>query len=295
VPALLSFLQQRAIAGVETVDLANQSYRRTLASESNDQRLAGWVQARFVTNSCAVELQISESLGPALPQVFSRLRNLLDLDADPEAIASALGEQFSGLEGVRVPGTLCGFELAVRGILGQQITVAAARTLTRRLVHALGTPLVAPPVTSFTTPDPDLTHLFPTPSQLAGTDGDTLGALGIVKQRQAALIALARAVASGSLVLEPGALVEPTMAALLAMPGIGPWTAHYIAMRALRWPDAFPAGDVALQSSLGVRQHKQAAQEAERLSQAWRPWRSYAVVRAWQALSNLPKPTKATP
>ena len=287
VAALLSFLQQRAIAGVEAVDLTQRSYRRTLALECNGRSLTGWVQARFLPNAFAVELQISESLGPALPQVFGRLRNLLDLDADPEAIASTLGEPFAGMEGVRLPGTLNGFELAVRGILGQQITVAAARTLTRRLVHTLGTPIA--------TTDAELTHLFPEPARLANTDGDTLGALGIVKQRQAALIALARAVASGNLTLDAGSPVEPTMAALMALPGIGPWTAHYIAMRALRWPDAFPAGDVALQSSLGVRQHKQAAQEAERLSQAWRPWRSYAVVRAWQAHSNVPKQAKAKP
>jgi AraC family transcriptional regulator of adaptative response / DNA-3-methyladenine glycosylase II len=176
-----------------------------------------------------------------------------------------------------MPGTLNGFELAVRGILGQQITVAAARTFSNRLVQSHGE--------AFETPFAELTYLFPDASRLAQASGDTLGALGIVKQRQAAIVALAQAVAGGTIELRPGVDVAQTMAALQALPGIGPWTASYIAMRALRWPDAFPAGDVALQSALGIRQHKNPAQEAERLAQAWRPWRSYAVVRAWHLLS----------
>jgi AraC family transcriptional regulator of adaptative response / DNA-3-methyladenine glycosylase II len=206
------------------------------------------------------------------------LRQLLDLDADPAPIAACLGERFAGLEGLRVPGTLDGFELAVRGILGQQITVAAARTLASRLVQSLGQPIA--------TPYPALTHLFPSAAQLARTPADRLGELGIVKQRQAAILALAQALVSGAIGLRPGGDVARTTAALQELPGIGPWTASYIAMRALRWPDAFVASDVALQSALGVRQHKAPAVEAEHLSQAWRPWRSYAVVRAWHSLNS---------
>jgi AraC family transcriptional regulator of adaptative response / DNA-3-methyladenine glycosylase II len=226
-----------------------------------------------------VEFLVSESLTPALPRLMADLRQLLDLDADPAPIAACLGERFAGLEGLRVPGTLDGFELAVRGILGQQITVAAARTLATRLVQTLGQPI------PFPTPYLALTHLFPSAAQLARTPADQLGEIGIVKQRQTAILALAQALVSGSISLRPGGDVAQTTAALQALPGIGPWTASYIAMRALRWPDAFPAGDVALQSALGVRQHKTPAAEAERLSQAWRPWRSYAVVRAWHTLA----------
>jgi AraC family transcriptional regulator of adaptative response / DNA-3-methyladenine glycosylase II len=225
-----------------------------------------------------VEFLISESLTPALPRLMTDLRQLLDLDADPAPIAACLGDRFAGLEGLRVPGTLDGFELAVRGILGQQITVAAARILASRLVLALGQPIANP------TPYPALTHLFPSAAVLAHTRADQLGELGIVKQRQAAIIALAQALVSGAISLRPDGDVAHTTTALQALPGIGPWTASYIAMRALRWPDAFPAGDVAIQSALGVRQHKAPAAEAERMSQAWRPWRSYAVVRAWHSL-----------
>jgi AraC family transcriptional regulator of adaptative response / DNA-3-methyladenine glycosylase II len=194
-----------------------------------------------------------------------------------------LGPRFAGLEGLRVPGTLDGFELAVRAVLGQQITVAAARTLTTRLVHAWGQPLA--------TPCDGLTHLFPGAVTLVAAGGEALGRLGIVRQRQAAILALAQAVASGSISLRAGGPVAQTLAALQALPGIGPWTAHYIAMRALRWPDAFPSGDVALHTALGIRQHQAPALEAERLAQAWRPWRSYAVVRAWHSLSHATAPS----
>jgi len=275
VAAMLAFLQLRAIPGVEVVDLAAQSYQRTVALDFQGQRLTGWVQARFVPGHCSVEFWVSEGLLPALPRLMADLRQLLDLDADPAAIAECLGEHFAGQEGLRVPGTLDGFELAVRGILGQQITVAAARTLSLRLVQTWGQAIA--------TPFPALSHLFPAAAQLAVASPDQLGGLGVVKQRQAAILALAVAVAGKTISLRPGGDVVRTMADLQELPGIGPWTASYIAMRALRWPDAFPAGDVALQSALGVRQAKAPALEAERLAQAWRPWRSYAVVRAWHA------------
>jgi AraC family transcriptional regulator of adaptative response / DNA-3-methyladenine glycosylase II len=191
------------------------------------------------------------------------------------------------MEGLRLPGALDGLELAVRGILGQQVTVAAARTVAGRLVQALGQPLA--------TPFPALTHVFPDAATLAAASSNTFGALGIVRQRQAAIVALAQAVAIHTLCLRPGSDVEKTMSALQALPGIGPWTASYIAMRALRWPDAFPSGDVALQSALGVRQAKSPALEAEAMAHAWRPWRSYAVIRAWHSLSNPKAPAHETP
>ena len=266
------------IDGVEAVDLQALLYQRTVRVPHLGQSLSGWVQARFVPALCSVDFLLSESLIPALPRLMADLRQLLDLDADPAAIASALGERFVGLEGLRVPGTMDGLELAVRGILGQQITVAAARTLCIRLVQAVGLPLQ--------TPFPALSHVFPGAEELAALSADRLGALGIVRQRQAAILALAQTVASQSISLRPGGDVAATMSALQRLPGIGPWTAGYIAMRALRWPDAFPSGDVALQSALGLRQLKAPALEAERMAQAWRPWRSYAVVRAWHSLTN---------
>ena len=168
----------------------------------------------------------------------------------------------------------------MRAVLGQQITVAAARTLAQRLVDAHGEPI--------DTPHPALRRLFPTPAALLAVGPLALGALGIVRQRQAAILALAQALQDGTLVLHGGADVHATIAALKALPGIGDWTAQYIAMRALRWPDAFPAGDVALHKALGVQQARQPAREAEAASQAWKPWRSYAVIRAWARLGAVP-------
>ena len=136
------------------------------------------------------------------------------------------------------------------------------------------------------TPYPALTRLFPAPAVLAEASGDALGQLGIVKQRQAAIVGIAQAVAAKRLQLHAGADVPATIAALKELPGIGDWTAQYIAMRALRWPDAFPAGDVALHKAMGVQGSKTAARDAEALSQAWKPWRSYAVIRAWASLAN---------
>jgi AraC family transcriptional regulator, regulatory protein of adaptative response / DNA-3-methyladenine glycosylase II len=170
-----------------------------------------------------------------------------------------------------------GYEVALRAIVGQQVTVAAGRTLVQRIAETYGQ--------TVTTPYPELSRLFPTPSALAQATPDALGALGIVKQRQTAIIALSRAVDSGALDLNTPANALATIEQLKTLPGIGDWTAQYIAMRALRWPDAFPAGDVALHNALGIRLDKHPARAAEAASQAWRPWRSYAVLRAWHSLS----------
>jgi AraC family transcriptional regulator of adaptative response / DNA-3-methyladenine glycosylase II len=225
-----------------------------------------------------LNLQVSDSLHDLLPTVIRRVRAWLDLDADPNAIHAVLQHRFPDGAGLRVPGSVDGYELAVRAILGQQITVAAARTLARRLVERFGEPV--------TTPVAGLDRLFPSPAALialGAAAGDALGQLGIVRQRQAAIIALSQAVASGGLQLHASADVSATIAALKELPGIGDWTAQYIAMRALRWPDAFPAGDVALHKALGVERGRNAARDAEAASQTWKPWRSYAVLRAWAA------------
>jgi len=284
IAAMLAFFRKRFIAGVETV--GERELARTLAIEAGGQVHAGWLVATFDPERHQVELRVSEGLRGALPRVIRRVRAALDLDADPAAIAGVLHDSFPGTDGLRVPGTLSGYEVAVRAVLGQQITVAAARTLAQRLLDRFGTPIA--------TPWPTLTHLFPAPEVLAAAEGDALGRLGIVRQRQAAIVAIARAVADGQLHLHPGADVPATIALLRTLPGIGDWTAQYIAMRALRWPDAFPAGDVALHKSLGVQGNRQPARDAEAASQPWKPWRSYAVVRAWARLA-APTQPDATP
>ncbi|MBE7941743.1 MULTISPECIES: Ada metal-binding domain-containing protein [Ramlibacter] len=276
VQALLGFFATRALPGVEHVQPEAGRMARTLALESGGRRHTGWVAVEFEPGATGLRLLVSDSLREVLPRVIRRTRAALDLDADPAAIAAVLHARFPQGDGLRVPGSFCGFELAVRAILGQQVTVAAARTFARRLVERFGE--------AVDTPDPLLTRCFPSAQALAGASGDALGALGIVRQRQAAILALAREVAEGRLALHLGAELQPTLQALRALPGVGDWTAQYTAMRALRWPDAFPAGDVALHKALGVAGEKNPARAAEAASQAWRPWRSYAVIRAWAGL-----------
>ena len=296
VVAMLAFFRKRRVEHVEWVsDEADgvpapaPALARTLSLQVGGNRVAGWMHMAFDTAHSQVLLRTSESLRVALPLVIRRVRALLDVDADPEAIHAVLQDRFPDGAGLRVPGTVDGFELAVRAVLGQQITVAAARTLAQRLVDRFGTPIE--------TPWPALCRLFPTPAALAelgASAGDALGQLGIVRQRQAAIVALARAVHDGRLRIHAGADVVATVETLKTLPGIGDWTAQYIAMRALRWPDAFPAGDVALHKALGVQGDKQPARAAEAASQAWRPWRSYAVLRAWAELP-APPPTRGKP
>ncbi len=272
--ATLAFFRQRLIEGVAFVD-DKLRLGQTLRMDIGERSHRGWLLAEFDEARCQLVLRVSDELREVLPQVIHRLRAALDLDADPGAINAVLHGAFPDGDGLRVPGALDGFELAVRAVLGQQITVAAARTLAQRLVNRFGEPI--------DTPFAELTRLFPAPAVLAQAGSDALGELGMVKQRQAAIVGLARGVVEQGLVLNGSADVPNTIASLKALPGIGDWTAQYIAMRALRWPDAFPAGDVALHKALGVQGLKHPAREAEALSQAWRPWRSYAVLRAWSA------------
>jgi AraC family transcriptional regulator of adaptative response / DNA-3-methyladenine glycosylase II len=285
VPAMLAFLRKRAIGSVESI--GETGLARTLRIEAAGKALTGWIAAEFDETRHQVVLRLSDSLREALPVVIRRLRAALDLDADPNAINATLHARFPQGDGLRVPGTMDGYELAVRAVLGQQITVAAARTLAQRMVDRFGEPIA--------TPHDGLTRLFPAPAVLAQASGDALGTLGIVRQRQAAIVAIAQAVADKRLQLHGGADVRATVAALKELPGIGDWTAQYIAMRALRWPDAFPAGDVALHKALDVQGAKQPAREAEAASLAWKPWRSYAVIRAWSAMSTVPPAQNSKP
>jgi AraC family transcriptional regulator of adaptative response / DNA-3-methyladenine glycosylase II len=277
VAAMLTFLQTRHIRAVESIAAGVKEYwaRRTFGIEIAGKKHTGWLHMRFDESRHQLVLTVSDSLRAVLPLVIRRVRAAFDLDADPTAINAVLHGDFPAGDGLRVPGALDGFELAVRAVLGQQITVAAARTLAQRLVDTFGEPIA--------TPWPELTRLFPSPAVLAQASSDVsnqLGQLGIVRQRQAAIVGLAKAIAGG-LQLHGGADVQSTIEALKALPGIGDWTAQYIAMRALRWPDAFPAGDVALHKILGVQGLKNPAQLAQAASLAWKPWRSYAVIRTW--------------
>jgi AraC family transcriptional regulator, regulatory protein of adaptative response / DNA-3-methyladenine glycosylase II len=284
---MLAFFKRRQLDTTEFIatQAINMSARWSFSCELDGKLCVGWLSVEFHPTEPNLQLKVSDSLRPVLPQVIRQVRALLDLDADPMAINAALAPHFGNNEamaGIRVPGCLNGFELAVRAILGQQVTVAAGRTITQRLVNAFGS--------TIETPFSELTRLFPTPEALATASGEELGHLGIVKQRQAAIVALAQAIACKKLALHPGVDIEATMAQLRALPGVGDWTAQYIAMRALRWPDAFVAGDVALHKAIGLLNLEpklsptKAAAAAIEVSQSWRPWRSYAVMRAWSSL-----------
>ncbi|MDO9360916.1 MAG: AlkA N-terminal domain-containing protein [Polaromonas sp.] len=285
VAAMVAFFKKRQIHAIEFVadEPAQARLGRTFRIETGGKVHAGWLMASFDESRSHVLLRISDSLREVLPLVIRRVRAMLDLDADPLAINAVLHDRFPGGDGLRVPGAMDGYELAVRAVLGQQITVAAARTLAQRMVDKLGE--------AIDTPWPGLTRLFPAAAVLAQASGDALGQLGIVRQRQAAIVGIAKAVAEKRVQLHSGADVNATIAALKELPGIGDWTAQYIAMRALRWPDAFPAGDVALHKALGVQGLKNPAKEAEQASVAWKPWRSYAVIRAWSGAMEAAAPT----
>ena len=240
------------------------------------QGCSGWLSASLSADGQAIEVNVSDGLRPALPDLRQRLRALFDLDTDPAAIAECLLRDVRlapvvlRKPGLRVPGAFDGFELALRTVLGQQVTVKAATTLFGRFAAAFGEPLQMP--------HPLLSGSGPLPARVADASIDRIAGLGVPGKRAATIKALATAVADGSLHLDAGCDVQRARARLSELPGVGPWTAQYVAMRALRDSDAFPASDLGVLKALGMSR----AKEAEAASQAWRPWRAYAVLHLWQ-------------
>ena len=270
--AMLGFLRDRAIDSVERV--TSHAYWRTLAIEHRGATHAGWIEVGRAARKPALAIAVSASLAHVVPFVLSRTKQAFDLSCDPAEIASRLGALADDPPGLRVPGAFDGFELAVRAVVGQQISVRAARTLLGRIVRELGTPLVA-------APDGAAAMLFPRAANLAACAPEQIQRLGMTSSRARTIIALATAVVDGDVDLGPGGNVEATIARLTAIPGIGTWTAHYIAMRALRWPDAFLANDrIVLKAMKETRPARALAQSA-----AWRPWRAYAVMHLWRGVS----------
>ncbi len=267
---VINFLRVRLMKGVEHIE--GDRYLRTIQLGKNK----GWIQISHAEEKQSLIFELSHSLLPILPALLGRIRSVFDLNARPDVISTHLRqdkwltEAVNVNPGLRVPGAFDGFELAVRTILGQQITVKAATTLAGRLVQAFGEKIQ--------TPYPELKHLSPTPQRLAIATVDELASLGIIQSRSKSIIHLAEEVVSGRLQLDADVHPEKTMQKLVQIPGIGKWTAHYIAMRALHWPDAFPKEDIVLRKCLG----NVTASQAEILSQSWRPWRSYAVLHLWQ-------------
>ncbi len=272
--ALIAFLARRTIDGVEAVDGA--TYLRTVRILRPRGGHTGWLSASLDPSCTHVRVTVSASLLPALPVVLQRAKRLFDLAADPEEIASRLGALAQHAPGLRLPGAFDGFEMAVRAILGQQVTVKAARTLAGRFARAFGDPVV--------TTTPDLQVLFPPASLVAGLTVDAIASLGIVSARARAILALARAIDEGTLSLDPVADADAQLACLRALPGIGEWTAQYLAMRALGCPDAFPHTDYGVRKALGTKADREVLAAAE----AWRPWRAYAVMHLWRSLAETP-------
>lgn len=267
------FLAARAVPGVERVD--ERGYARTVAA--GDSHAIICVHA--IEGEDALELRVQGAPPAVLFQFSSAARRAFDLAADPARIAVAfrsdalLAPLVKRRPGLRIPGAWDPFECAVRAVLGQQVSVAAGRTLAARLVARVGRPMAAA--------EDGLTHLFPTATDLASTN---LDGLGLTKGRIGALQALARAVADGSLSFHGP--VEEVMAALAALPGIGAWTAHYVALRALNEPDAFPAADLVLRRMAAANGTPLAGRALEALAEHWRPWRGYAAMHLWRSASD---------
>ncbi len=283
--AMLDYLSSRTIAGVEAVEgrSGHRFYVRSVRILHDQADLQGWLRIRHLDAEQQLEVQLSNQFSPVLMTIVDKVRQQFDLDANPGMIEAHLAhlpvlkKQIKRTPGLRVPGTFEPFELALRAVLGQQISVAAATTLAARLVQHYGTPL----------PDPltGITHHFPTPAVLLQASVDDIARIGLPPARAATLLAVTQFAADGGLDFAPGTPLDQAVSRLKTVRGVGEWTAHYIALRALRFPDAFPGGDLGLQ--------KAAAKPSEgRLSEAQlltriapcSPWRGYAALLLWQSL-----------
>lgn len=267
---LLAFLRVRAIPGVELI--GEDSYRRIVHLAGR----TGAIEVRRDPGRAALRLAIAPSLLPVMMPLVARVRRLFDLDARPDVIARVLGRdpllaaRVAACPGLRLPGAIDPFEAAVRALLGQQVSVAAATTLAGRFAAAFGTPHAAPELAA------GLVRRFPTAAEVAAARIPAIARIGLPAARAAALHGLATAVATGAVALDGVCDLDAFVARMVALPGIGPWTAHYLAMRALHLPDAFPAADLGVKKALGGT-----PRTAEARAEGWRPFRSYAVMHLW--------------
>jgi AraC family transcriptional regulator of adaptative response / DNA-3-methyladenine glycosylase II len=263
---LLRYFRRRSYRGAEFA--GDSEYFRTVGIG----KLRGWVVIGNDPNTHRLKVQVAPGLLSALLPLVSRLRRLFDLDASPDQIAAALGPLASENPGIRVPGAFDGFEIAMRAVLGQQISVPAATTIAGRVVERFGEKIE--------TPFPDLKFIVPTAAAIAAVPISDLRRVGLTEARAATLGALANAVTHGQINFLNALSWEESVKKLTEVPGIGPWTAGYIAMRVLGWPDAFPHQDLGLQKALSVKK----ASDALALSEKWRPWRAYAAMQLWNSL-----------
>jgi AraC family transcriptional regulator of adaptative response / DNA-3-methyladenine glycosylase II len=276
---MLDFFTGRSVSGVEIV--RDNEYLRTVRlTDAKGKHISGWIKVGHKPKKHILAVTISETLLPVLPQVLARVRRLFDLHCDPYAVYEIL----SGMNairpglcvlGTRLPGCFDPFEMSVRAVLGQQITVKAAGTLAARLVQAFGSPIE--------TGVEGLTHIFPTAETILALNGDIenhLGKSGVTSAKSKTIAELAQSLAHGQLDLGQCASPAEEMKKLTAIKGIGNWTAQYIAMRAMGWPDAFLETDAGVRKALTPYTPK----ELLAIAEAWRPWRSYATVNIWNTL-----------
>jgi AraC family transcriptional regulator, regulatory protein of adaptative response / DNA-3-methyladenine glycosylase II len=275
-PRMIAFFEARAIPGIELVEPGR--YRRTIDVDGSH----GTIEVSPLPGKHALAATIRFAQVRALPGIVARIRRMFDLDADVGAIVPQLREDprlaplVAAQPGLRVPGAWDGFELAVRALLGQQITVVGARKLAAALVAKHGEPLRADAL-------PSLTAVFPRPAQLASAN---LQRLGMPAARAKAITALAKAAIDDPALFQPPHDIEDAVARFSSLRGIGEWTAHYIAMRALREPDAFPAADVGLLRAMADRDGTRPTPKALiARAESWRPWRAYAAQHLWTSVS----------
>ena len=278
--SLLIFLESRCLEGIDQV--IDNKYCRIIRVPHGDTDLLGWFEAKHNERNQRLQIRVSASVSSEIGYVINRLRSFFDLSSSPTEISTTLGSIAEDSPGLRVPGSMDGFEIAVRAIMGQQVTVKAARIITNRFVKQFGTPLK--------TPFDALYHAFPSAKECAELSTADIASLGVIRSRANAIIAIAQAITDGKLHLTPAAIPEQEIEALLNIKGIGPWTANYIAMRALSWPDADLAGDIGVRNALALqgksiqKNTKISEKEAREISEEWRPWRSYAAMHLWNKL-----------
>ncbi len=290
--AMLDVLRSRALPGVEAVD--GDSYVRVIAPPDDDPGAPpGWLRISAAAGSeHALRLEVHGVAPARLLPIVTRLRRMFDLDANPQVIAATLSHDrlleplLRRHPGLRLPSGWDGFEIAVRAVLGQQVSMAAARTLAVRLSQRFGHPLTAPCA-------PGLDRLFPSPAALADAD---LASIGVTQARAETIRGVARALLDGRVDFNAERTLDDATARWTALPGIGPWTAQYIALRALGHPDAFPGGDLVLRRAAGG----ESAPTSRALSiraEAWRPWRAYAAIQLWRKAADAAQqdPAAAAP
>ncbi|WP_130393300.1 Ada metal-binding domain-containing protein [Cupriavidus agavae] len=283
----LGFLGVRVVDGIEQCH--GGAYTRTLGIDADGRRHLGWVRLEHVPKRTVVRVTLSASLACVIPQALGKVRRLCDLGCRPDIVDAHLGDLAADTPGVRLPGAFDGLEIAVRAIVGQVISVVQARRILARLVQIAGAALPGDALAGLAAAPhaAPLTHAFPTAQALAALPDADYQAAGVPMAKTRTIRALARLVAAGEIRLDPHAAPDDTVAKLRAVEGIGDWTAQYVAMRALGWPDAFPGTDYALRKVLGVSTVR--AMQAS--TAQWAPWRAYAAIHLWhryEALKQAP-------